>query len=204
MTCAQNTTIRANYQHHVLTRSVCNRNMKTVGERIRQAREYRKMSGEELARRAGYKHQSGIGNLENRATGTGGHKIVEIARALDFAVHWFLNGPDTDDMGSVLPFEAPPTISDHRNAVKESTPGPLTLLRPSEFPAWPFREVSPGEYFTLSKHQRTMVEGFIRGLIHDNDNTKACRTDKTMAHERRSAVVFEFPCGRVITPGGRA
>ena len=40
--------------------------MKTVGERIRQAREGLAMSGEELAQKAGYKTQSGIGNLEFR------------------------------------------------------------------------------------------------------------------------------------------
>lgn len=78
--------------------------MKTVGERIRQAREHRGLSGEELAKKVGYKTQSGISNLENRASGHGGEKLTKIAEALNFSVEWFLNGPDTEDMASVKPF----------------------------------------------------------------------------------------------------
>lgn len=115
-------TPRVDDQHHVLTRYVFNPpTMKSVGERIRQAREFRKMSGEELAQRVGYKTQSGISNLENRSTGMGGAKIVAIARALNLSLQWFLNGPDTADLNSVPPFAEPPAPppppggpSDHR------------------------------------------------------------------------------------------
>lgn len=69
--------------------------MKTVGERIRQARDARGLSGEELARAVGYKHQSAISNLENRSTGTGGIKIAQIATALRVPVRWLLEGPDS-------------------------------------------------------------------------------------------------------------
>lgn len=62
--------------------------MKTVGERIRQAREARGMSGDQLAKAVGYKHQSGIGNLEGRATGSGGKKIAAIAAALNVSTDW--------------------------------------------------------------------------------------------------------------------
>lgn len=79
--------------------------MKTVGERIRQAREYRGLSGEELALKVGYSHQSGIANLENRATGRGGFKLPLIAEVLDFAVDWFLSGPDTENMKNVPSFK---------------------------------------------------------------------------------------------------
>lgn len=65
------------------------------------------MSGEELAQKVGYKTQSGISNLENRATGHGGNKIALIAQALNVSVHWLLSGPDTDDMRTVAPFQAP-------------------------------------------------------------------------------------------------
>ncbi len=78
--------------------------MKSVGERIRQAREYRKLSGEELALQVGYKTQSGISNLENRNGGMGGAKVVLIAQALNVSLHWLLNGPDTNDMKAVAPF----------------------------------------------------------------------------------------------------
>jgi len=75
--------------------------MKTIGDRIRQAREFRGLSGEELALRVGYKTQSGISNLENRATGRGGFMLPKIAEALDISVEWFIQGPDTDDLSTI-------------------------------------------------------------------------------------------------------
>lgn len=80
--------------------------MKTVGERIRQAREFRGLSGETLANEVGYKTQSGISNLENRSVGRGGFNLPKIARRLDFSLDWFLDGPDVDDMTLVPPFGA--------------------------------------------------------------------------------------------------
>lgn len=78
--------------------------MKTVGERIRQAREFRGLSGEALAKEVGYSTQSGISNLENRAVGRGGFNLPKIAKALDFSIDWFLNGPDVEDMSLVPTF----------------------------------------------------------------------------------------------------
>jgi len=77
--------------------------MKTVGDRIRQAREFRGLSGEELAIKVGYKTQSGISNLENRATGRGGFALPKIAEVTNFSVEWFLQGPDTEAMTTVEP-----------------------------------------------------------------------------------------------------
>lgn len=77
--------------------------MKTVGERIRQARKVRGLSGEELAHAVGYKNQSAISNLENRTTGTGGTKIAKIANALRVPVRWLHEGPDGPD----VPFSDP-------------------------------------------------------------------------------------------------
>lgn len=79
--------------------------MKTIGERIRQAREKRRMSGEELARLAGYKNQSAIGNIENRNTGTGGRKISELARILRVPLEWLIDGPDSVDVPDAPPHE---------------------------------------------------------------------------------------------------
>lgn len=70
--------------------------MKTIGERIRQAREQRGMSQAELGLAAGFKGQSAIGNLENRATGRGGFSLSRIATALDVPISWLLNGPDVE------------------------------------------------------------------------------------------------------------
>lgn len=94
-------------QHHVFTQNVFNAfHMKTVGERIRQAREYRGLSGETLANEVGYKTQSGISNLENRSVGRGGFNLPKIAKALNFSIDWFLDGPDVEDMSLVPPFGA--------------------------------------------------------------------------------------------------
>lgn len=86
--------------------------MKTVGERIRQAREARKLSGSALADLVGYKNQSAIGNLENRPGASGGNKIGAIAAALGVTVDWLLNGPDTD---------AVPWIEDGATSAKHHT-----------------------------------------------------------------------------------
>lgn len=78
--------------------------MKTTGERIRQAREELGWSAQTLAGKVGYKTQSGISNLENRATGSGGNKIGAIATALGVPIDWLINGPDRD----VVPFTRQP------------------------------------------------------------------------------------------------
>jgi hypothetical protein len=83
--------------------------MKTIGERIRQAREALKISGDALAKKAGYKNQSAIGNLENRAGGTGGNKIGVIADALNVSVEWLLRGPDCDVVPFIVPAAPPGT-----------------------------------------------------------------------------------------------
>lgn len=85
--------------------------MKTVGERIRQARNAHAMSGEALARRVGYKNQSAISNLENRAGGTGGNKIGAIAEALRVPLSWLMYGPDEDNI-PFLPGLAPVHLPD--------------------------------------------------------------------------------------------
>lgn len=144
--------------------------MKSVGERIRQAREFRGLTGQQLATLAGYKHQSAIGNLENRATGTGGNKLVDVARALDFSVQWLLSGPDTDDMRTVAPF------STHKI---EACPPPAYL--PANPPArldfgqprWPFENISAEDYARLTDRQQGMVEGYIRSLIEYGTQNKS-------------------------------
>lgn len=70
--------------------------MKTIGERIQQARLQLGWSGKTLAEKLGYKTQSAIGNLENRATGRGGNKLDAVARVLNVSADWLLHGPDGD------------------------------------------------------------------------------------------------------------
>lgn len=52
------------------------------------------MSQADLAARAGFKTQSAIGNLENRATGRGGFNLPKIASVLGVPLEWLLEGPD--------------------------------------------------------------------------------------------------------------
>ena len=106
--------------------------MKTVGERIRQARVHRGLSGEELAAKVGYKTQSGIANLENRAATSGGHKLAKIAEALNYSVGWFLNGPDVNDMDLVPPYD--------------STAGVKLSTWPTQAPQPPLRAMSPARH----------------------------------------------------------
>lgn len=56
--------------------------MKTVGQRIKQARIAAGITGEALALAVGYKNQSAISAIEARTTGQGGHHIDRIAQAL--------------------------------------------------------------------------------------------------------------------------
>jgi len=85
--------------------------MKTIGERIRQARELRGMSQASLAALAGFAQQSAIGNLENRATGRGGFNLPKIASALGVPLEWLMNGPDGETVPFLVAGEAPPTVS---------------------------------------------------------------------------------------------
>lgn len=81
--------------------------MKTTGERIRQARDALGWSAHALALKVGYKTQSGISNLENRPTGSGGNKVGEIAKALGVPLDWLINGPDTETV-PFIHLTAPP------------------------------------------------------------------------------------------------
>lgn len=171
MTHRDNNTSRVECKHHVLTHGVLNQRMKTVGERIRQAREHRGLSGEQLAHMCGYKNQSGISNLENRASTSGGTKIVSIARALDVSVRWLLDGPDVYSVQDVARFdEREPGYSTH--SVRESD----AQDRKIDEQAWPFRNVTRAEYACLTSHQRATVEGFVRGLLAEHTAHKSADT----------------------------
>lgn len=102
--------------------------MKTIGERIRQARGILGWSALDLATRCGYKTQSGISNLENRASGSGGNKIGKIAQVLNVPVDWLINGPDTDN----VPFLAPRIPTDPRAAYSTELGDVVSSLKPAE------------------------------------------------------------------------
>lgn len=135
--------------------------MKTVGERIRQAREFRKMSGEELAHAAGYKHQSGISNLENRATGRGGFGIQKIAKALDVPIDWLINGPDTEDMRQVGRFALAPTPQIRMSVVAKERPAAYEQ-------DWPFNTVSKAQWALIPPETKQIIETFVRSMANES------------------------------------
>jgi transcriptional regulator with XRE-family HTH domain len=164
--------LRVYFKHHVLTQNVFTWNtMKTVGERIRQAREYRKMSGEELAQKVGYKHQSGISNLENRATGRGGFNIQKIAEALDVSIEWLINGPDTIDAGTVKPFR-----DGHQHGKQAAPRIEVEAEKSAELMTydWPFRTVKKADWYSIPQATRDIIEMQVKSLIPtDTENKKA-------------------------------
>lgn len=136
--------------------------MKTIGERIQQARMEKQMSAWDLALAVGYKTQSGISNLENTATGTGGHKLKDIARVLHVSVDWLLTGPDCDK----LPFS--PQQIDTRNANPEAReieePRPL-LYAVASTAVWPFDLFDYDGWMKLSAKDREEFENLIAGAV---------------------------------------
>ena len=137
--------------------------MKTIGERIKQARIAKGWSAFELAKKVGYKTQSGIGNLENKATGTGGNKIGSIARVLSVSVDWLLSGPDCDN----VPF-LPPQIS-HTEIEKTPTSAQeadsVNLYAVKNESQWPFELFGSSDWLSLSKKERDEFENTIAGAI---------------------------------------
>lgn len=124
---------------------------RTIGERIRQAREARRMSGEALALAVGYKNQSAIGNLENRKDAGGGRKLIKIAEVLQVPVEWLLRGPDTEE------------VPLRQNAATDSSPR-LTPIHASAV-VWPFVNITPAQYAQLDPRERGQVEGYVQALL---------------------------------------
>lgn len=132
--------------------------MKTVGERIRQAREAKHYSAERLALEVGYKTQSGIANIENRANSSGGHRLKDIARVLGVSVDWLLGGPDCDTVhflpqagGCVVDMVGPVGV---RQDVPELYPVKLSAR-------WPFSSFGYDAWMRLSADERDAFEGKI-------------------------------------------
>lgn len=104
--------------------------MKTVGQRIKQARIAAGITGEALALAVGYKNQSAISAIESRTTGQGGHHIDRIAQALRVPLEWLLEGPDGPD----VPFISP------------ATPAPQSYPAPPAYQPLHVSEPSPPSY----------------------------------------------------------
>lgn len=141
--------------------------MKTIGERIRQAREALKMSGEALALKVGYKNQSAIGNLENRVSGNGGNRIVAIAAALNVPIEWLLKGPDD----GTIPFLSSPAA--------EQTGQPLIAAEPQKS-LFPLAPKPPLDLSGLDPWTREAVE--IMSRLKEHEKQGAIANLRTYVH----------------------
>jgi len=144
--------------------------MKTIGERIRQAREDRQMSGYELAMKVGYKHQSAIGNLENRAIGNGGNRIAEIAEALRVPLEWLMKGPDSDTVPYRPPIDA--DLGDTKFSLNDlvvqqpSIVRPMTTaLRTGPFDPWTLEAIEI--LSRLKDHEKQGALANLRTFVHN-------------------------------------
>ena len=144
--------------------------MKTIGERIQQARLAKRWSADELSKKVGYKTQSGISNLENKATGTGGNKIGEIARVLSVSVDWLMNGPDCENVPFLSQSIDLPAIKQAESWVNQPTSGLYPVQKVS---AWPFELFDYADWMLLDAKDRQQHENTIAGAILRAKKTSA-------------------------------
>jgi transcriptional regulator with XRE-family HTH domain len=110
------------------------------------------MSAEELAHKVGYATQSGIANLENRATGRGGYKLAQIAKVLNVSLEWLLHGDNNTPIAHVPPYTVEEPASDWHGQ------------------NWPFHRISRAQWNNLTPMEREMLERQIAGLIFYKQN----------------------------------
>lgn len=131
--------------------------MKTVGERIRQARTALGWSGLDLALKAGYKSQSGISNLENRVGGTGGGKIAKVAKILKVPVEWLISGPDSDTVPFIPEQVLSPCNVTPITANDNASTSPYL---------WPFKRVSAKAYAMLTQEEKDHIENSVLIIVN--------------------------------------
>jgi transcriptional regulator with XRE-family HTH domain len=117
-------------------------NVMTLGERLKQSREALGLSQAELARKAGMT-QGSIGNLET-GTRKSAKNILVIAQALGVDAMWLQYG--------AAQYKPP-----------QAEEKPVSYM-PGLHP-WPFAGVHESEWARLSRHQKSQVEAFIRGML---------------------------------------
>lgn len=116
------------------------------------------MSQAELAQLAGFKGQSAIGNLENRATGRGGFSLTKIAAALSVPLEWLLDGPDEPP---TVPFiehgSMTRKVSEHAGPVHTDTDRAVAAIR--RLPPKAIKEVLQFLDYLAVKYQAPSTHG---------------------------------------------
>ncbi|WP_353173173.1 helix-turn-helix domain-containing protein [Paracandidimonas soli] len=123
--------------------------MKNFANRLRYAREMRGLTQTELAKASGIS-QSAIANYENGTRKTA-KNIFKLAKALQLNPLWLAEG--------VLPME--PSLAE-----------PAQDYAGANFAgaSWPFHQISPQTWKSLSAHDRQIVEHTISALIRTLQN----------------------------------
>lgn len=124
--------------------------MNHFADRLRQARNLRGMSQSALAKACGLS-QGAIANYENKTRQTA-KGIFQLAEALRVNPAWLAQG--IGPMEAVDPVEAPHStyrLSDHAHAAQHGL--------------WPFKNISPDVYWSLSRKERNIMEDTMASLI---------------------------------------
>jgi transcriptional regulator with XRE-family HTH domain len=122
----------------------------TFAERLLYARRLRGLTQAELAKAARVS-QGAIGNYE-RGLRRSAKSIFKIATALRVNALWLDQG-----VGAMEPDLASPAVL---------TSYPLADGRPQQhLSVWPFQDISPEEYWTLPRRDRTTVERTVIALV---------------------------------------
>ena len=123
--------------------------MNTFAERLRIARESRKLKQPQLAKAAGLS-QSAISNYETQRR-TSSRGILKLAAALKVNPVWLAEGIGPMELSTP-------------NSVLEGE----TAERQNKESQWPFVNVLPGLYFGLSREQQLMIEDMILAMAKRN------------------------------------
>lgn len=121
----------------------------TFAERLRFARGLRRLTQAELARASGIS-QSAIANYESSARQFP-KAIFRLASVLKVSAQWLAEGTGPMEHDA-------PALAASRLALADGKPAPPVL-------DWPFRDISPEIYWSLSDSDRDLVENTIAGLI---------------------------------------
>ena len=102
--------------------------MKETGKRIRERREFLRMTQDELAQKLGYKSRSSINKIENGVTNITQSKILEFARTLRTTPSYLMCWTDSPDPKTGLTTQATRTLVDRFESAPEDTQKAICLL----------------------------------------------------------------------------
>lgn len=128
-----------------------------MADKLRRALNTRGMSQAVFAERCKVSKQAVQGWLK---TGRVDKKHLQtFVAVLGYPLEWWLDA----DASAAIPAPAPSPSHVARE--------PVPIQYGST--AWPFDSVSPTEYATLTERQKGMVEGYIKGLLHESPPAKS-------------------------------